>query len=304
MRLPVLDLCAGAGGMSMGFHRVDCDVHGVEHDADACETHRRMVGPCSHVDMREYVARPGHWAMVIGGVPCQPHSEQGKKEGLDSEMGRLHEHMARIAREARAEAIVMENVPGLTHARRGRPAAIGSVVNTFRLAGFVTSWRIIDAASFGVAQFRPRVFVVGFRSELAARRFFWPEPTHGKAGSGLQPHVTVRRALKLGCGRFLTKGKHLDVSWWQGCRRIDVDRPSYAIGTRNNADWICPVGEQAYRPRLSQLAVLQGFPEGFVFSGNETAKHTQMGNACPPELARAVGASVREALQTTRAKEA
>jgi DNA (cytosine-5)-methyltransferase 1 len=303
MKLPVLDLCAGAGGMSMGFHRADCDVHGVEHDADACETHRRMVGPCDNVDMREYSARPGCWAMVIGGVPCQPHSEQGKKQGLDAEMGRLHQHMARIAKEARAEAVVMENVPGLANARRGQPAAIESVVNTFRLAGYVTSWKIVNAADFGVPQRRPRVFVVGFRSEVAARRFRWPEPTHGK-GAGLLPQVTVRQALKLGPGLFLTKGKHLDVSWWQGCRRIDVDRPSFVIGTRNNADWICPVGAEAYRPRLHQLAILQGFPEGFVFTGNETAKHTQMGNACPPELGRAVAVQVREALLASRAKEA
>ena len=41
-----LDLCAGAGGLSLGLQRAGWDVLGIELDADACETHRRHVGPC------------------------------------------------------------------------------------------------------------------------------------------------------------------------------------------------------------------------------------------------------------------
>lgn len=304
MKLPVLDLdlCAGAGGMSLGLKRADYQVFGVDNDPDSAETHRRMVGPCELADMRKYEAKPGYWAVVTGGVPCQPHSEQGKKQGLATELGRLHEHMARIAKEAKAEAIILENVPGLTHARRGEPAAIHSVVDTFRLAGYITQWKILDAADFGVPQFRPRVFVVGFRSESAAHRFRWPEPTHGD-DPGLIPYETVRRALRLGNGRFHQKGFYMKGHGWQGYRRIPVDRPGYTVGTRNNADWICPVGGDAWRPRLAELAILQGFPEGFVFTGDSSSQHRQMGNACPPELAKPVGVSVRDALLSVEAVE-
>lgn len=97
-------------------------------------------------------------------------------------------------------------------------------------------------------------------------------------------------------GHFFTSLEGQTGRGWQGYRRIDVDRPSFAIGTRNNADWICPVGREAYRPRLEQLAVLQGFPEGFRFTGNMTNAHKQMGNACPSALARPVGVAVRFAL--------
>jgi site-specific DNA-cytosine methylase len=97
-------------------------------------------------------------------------------------------------------------------------------------------------------------------------------------------------------GEFLKGGRHLPVTWWQGSRRIDVDAPSFTIGTRNNADWICPVGGQAWRPRLAELALLQGLPAGMTFAGDATAQHRQMGNAFPPQVAQAVGQAIARVL--------
>jgi len=101
-------------------------------------------------------------------------------------------------------------------------------------------------------------------------------------------------------GSFRSGGRHLPVTWWQGSRRIDVDAPSFTIGTRNNADWICPVVGEAWRPQLEELALLQGFPVGFRFHGLQAAKHRQMGNALPPQLAQAVGMAVASALSGER----
>jgi len=64
-----LDLCAGAGGMSLGLQRAGWDVRGVELDADACETHRENVGPCEQADL--WAWHPSHdVALVAGGIPC------------------------------------------------------------------------------------------------------------------------------------------------------------------------------------------------------------------------------------------
>lgn len=47
-------------------------------------------------------------------------------------------------------------------------------------------------------------------------------------------------------------------------------------------------GVDAVRVSVEEAAVLQGFPEGYVFCGSRTAQFQQVGNACPPGLARAV----------------
>jgi DNA (cytosine-5)-methyltransferase 1 len=71
--LDALDVCAGAGGLSLGLHRAGFDVLGVEVDADACETHRANVGPCEEASIVDWHP-PRSFALVAGGVPCQGFS--------------------------------------------------------------------------------------------------------------------------------------------------------------------------------------------------------------------------------------
>ena len=44
-------------------------------------------------------------------------------------------------------------------------------------------------------------------------------------------------------------------------------------------------------------AAIQGFPADWRFWGRKTAGYRQIGNAFPPPVARAVGASIRSALE-------
>ena len=47
-------------------------------------------------------------------------------------------------------------------------------------------------------------------------------------------------------------------------------------------------------------AAIQGFPLAWRFSGRKTAAYRQVGNAFPPPVARAVGSSIRDAIQECR----
>ena len=42
--------------------------------------------------------------------------------------------------------------------------------------------------------------------------------------------------------------------------------------------------------------VLQGFPRAWRFYGRKTAAYRQIGNAFPPQVARALGESIRSAI--------
>jgi len=235
------DICAGCGGLSLGLKRAGFDVLGVEHMREPVIMHRRYVGPCDLADVATW--HPPHDAdLVIGGVPCQPFSTQGKREGLRETVGslfpdtaepraQLFRHLVRIAVEAKARVVALENVRGLLSWNDG--AAFAEIRAAFIEAGFVhVVSKLLDAVDFGVPQHRVRVFVIGFREAADAQRFSWPEPSHFE---DREPRWrTVRDALGLGSGEFHSS------TGSQGQRAIDVDQPANTIGACDNPDLIVP----------------------------------------------------------------
>jgi len=57
------------------------------------------------------------------------------------------------------------------------------------------------------------------------------------------------------------------------------------------------VPERLRRLTVQEAAALQTFPPEWRFSGSRVAQYRQIGNAVPPNLAEAVGNSVRQALE-------
>ena len=259
-----LDLCAGAGGLSLGLLRAGFDVLGIELDADAIDTHRRHVGPCEAADLRTY--HPDEQRdLTAGGVPCQPFSAAGLGLGLDDPRYLVPDFL-RIAREAGSRAVLLENVRGLVL----KPKAFRAVLDAFE-AEWLTTWTVVDAADFGVPQHRDRLFVVGFKDAAARARFRWPQPTHAPPGSLFgAPYRTVREALSLGDAPRAA-GRIDGASGWQGQRLIDVDAPGFAIGTRNNADLLD-------RPAPCVTATEQKS----AMSGSLTAGGTEGGGGAEP----------------------
>lgn len=247
MRPTALDLCAGAGGLSLGLQRAGFDVLGVELDADAIDTHRRHVGPCEAADLRTYHPTERR-DLTAGGVPCQPFSAAGLGFGLDDPRYLVPDFL-RIAREAGSRAVMLENVRGLVK----RPRDFRAVLDLFE-AEYHTTWTVLDAADQGVPQNRDRVFVVGFKDVADRARFKFPDLTHwpaikldgprerlanGKRGRrtggtlGLfdSTYKTVREALSLGDAPH-RKGptENAKPGQLQGMRLLDVDAPAYTVG--------------------------------------------------------------------------
>lgn len=273
-----LDVPAGCGGFSLGAHRAGCEVRGVELDADACETHRANVGPCDHADMREYHP-DAPYDIVIGGVPCQSFSLAGKRGGMRDPRGELYQHLVRIAVEANARAVVLENVRGLLSWRDvdTGASAIDVITTEMRRHGFAHVSRcVLNAKHYGVPQSRQRIFVVAFREAVTFR---WPGPTHAERGNvlGLAPYVTVREALGLGPGAFAADAGGRDS--WQGMRSIDVDGPAYTVGTRNNADKLSPL--DSVSPCVSAT---EGRSNNDGKSGGGKARMRRAGDVLNPHL--------------------
>lgn len=223
-----LDCCAGAGDLSLGLQRAGFDVRGVELDVAACETHVALVGPCDNVSLWDY--EPGErFELVAGDIPCQSHSTAGKRGGTCDPRGQLYVPFLRIAQQAQARAVLIENVRGmLTSPSATHGTALHEVVAAVRAAGFEHAvHNVLNAADYGVPQCRHRLFVVGFRSADDARRFEWPRQTHSRDGGGLfglRRWVSVREALGLGGGSMVR-----DAGAGAEQEPRSLDEPSYTI---------------------------------------------------------------------------
>ncbi|MFI5417822.1 MAG: DNA (cytosine-5-)-methyltransferase [Candidatus Lutacidiplasmatales archaeon] len=184
----VVDLFAGAGGMSTGFESAGFRaVAAVEASQLAVDTYYlnhpgvewsqiirsdiRRVTP-----ERILSAAGGPITGIVGGPPCQGFSLVGKegRRGLErarpSSRNRLYESFVRAVREIQPAFFVMENVPHISAHRKGK--FLAKVTSEFELAGYTASAVHLRSEEHGVPQVRKRIMVVGFRGadESAARR--------------------------------------------------------------------------------------------------------------------------------------
>ncbi len=75
-------------------------------------------------------------------------------------------------------------------------------------------------------------------------------------------------------------------------RRVDPDEPALTV---NSNEFIHPTKDRYLTPR--EMAMLQTFPDDFVFCGNKGDVLQQIGNAVPVELARVFAERLAEELE-------
>ena len=229
--LPVIDLFAGAGGLSVGATEAGCDVRlSVEFDQTACDTlrsNRLYHGEVIQGDVRDLTGAALRSAamlnsedplIVVGGAPCQPFSkaaywvEDGdearyrrqRSAGLavakpaaptqarPDERRTLVQEFWRLIEEANADGFVFENVPSIKHPRN-RPIFEGFYASA-EAAGYQLTEVRANAAEYGVAQTRERIILLGSKR----RQPHVPQRTHSIATEHdpcLKPAVTAGEAL-------------------------------------------------------------------------------------------------------------
>jgi DNA (cytosine-5)-methyltransferase 1 len=180
-------VCAGAGGMDLGFVRAGFSpLWQIEIDP-ACQSVLRHHFPDAalHSDLREHetyeLEKPD---VIIGGTPCQGFSFAGERRSLEDDRSNLCLQFVRLCDRIGPDFIVWENVPGVLSADDNAFGCfLGALVGhenalvhpdgmfpqfgqNWPDAGLVVgprraaAWRVLDSQYFGVAQRRQRVFVV------------------------------------------------------------------------------------------------------------------------------------------------
>ncbi len=311
--LTCLEICAGAGGQSLGLEQAGfAHVAAVEIDLDACETLRLNRSRWNVVPQDVHHFRYADYQRVdllAGGVPCPPFSIAGKQLGADDERD-LFPQALRLVEECEPTAVMLENVRGLSTARFAGYRE--QVLGRLHELGYETDWQVLNASEFGVPQLRPRFILVAMTAD-AYKHFEWPRaiktpPTVGETLRDLMAadgwkgaDAWARKANGVGATLVGGSRKHggpdlgptrARAAW----RQLHVDGKGLADVPPRPAD---PV-DHIPRLTLPMAAAIQGFPPSWRFSGRKTAAYRQIGNAFPPPVARAVGASIRSALETAR----
>jgi DNA (cytosine-5)-methyltransferase 1 len=194
-RFTLIDLFAGAGGLSLGFTEAFGHtfrpIWANDFDEDATKTYRaNLGGHCHHGDIVALLDDPAVRIptadVVAGGPPCQGFSllNKGRKRDRRKQLWRP---FLEVVDRAGALVFVMENVPQLLGSTEH-----AEIVEEASRLGFGLAWAKLAACDYGVAQARQRAFILGCRFADPAT-VFPPRKTNFNPINGYA--VTTSRAL-------------------------------------------------------------------------------------------------------------
>lgn len=195
MEKTVIELFAGVGGFRVGLndvHHFDIqDGHAIENrdwnfvwanqwepsttcqDAFECYALRFQEDNTNHKNENISTVPvediPRH-NLLVGGFPCQDYSvarSLSGEQGIHGKKGVLFWEIKRIIENKNTPFVLLENVDRLLKSpamQRGRD--FGIMLRTFHDLEYNVEWRVINAAEYGFAQKRRRVFIFAWKQNL------------------------------------------------------------------------------------------------------------------------------------------
>lgn len=340
----VADLFSGCGGMSVGIdeagralglkveHVLACDI--VERNL---EVYRRNFSPhlSDNRPVEELVDAPlgaalssaerdlkeqlGHIDLVVGGPPCQGHSDLNNHTRREDPKNALFERMARFAAVVEPTHIIIENVPGVRH---DKARVFDRTVSALTKLGYsVDAWKL-PAERVGVAQRRHRTVVVGsvaapvgdgFLRRMVSQYTRPPRPV----GWALADLLDLESEHPIDTATVQSKVSQERIDWLFDNDEYDLpdelrpdchrtknhtyksvygrlywDQPAWTITTgfpvMGQGRFLHPLRRRGLTPR--EAARLQFFPDFFDFGIQNRKGYAQMiGNAVPGKLAYVLG---------------
>lgn len=329
----ILSLFSGGGGLDIAFHdvgfhavqMVEIDSHYVETLQANAVNGKRFEGTqplC--IDIRAFDPPDDlQIDFIIGGPPCQTFSAAGRRaagvSGLDDRRGMLFQEYIRILRKLQPAGFLFENVAGITGAQDGK--AWKEIRSAFETIGYTISYRVLDAADYGVPQHRERLIIVGTRG----KPFTFPRPTHGPDSCHKLPYylptlavhgVTDEKPSAIG-GRYghLLEDIPPGLNYSFYTEEMGHPTPHFAWRSKFSdilykADPHMPIrtlkaqGGQYTGPfhwenrpfSIGELKRLQTFPDDYAIVGGRLLAIQQIGNSVPPQFGRVLALAILDQL--------
>ncbi|MEA5418461.1 DNA cytosine methyltransferase [Spirulina sp. CCNP1310] len=206
-KLSCLELFTGAGGLAKGL-----EMAGIQHKAfveinsDACLTLANNYDNqlIYNSDVRTFkFDQFGHIDIISGGPPCQPFSLGGKHQG-NTDQRDMFPYACQAISMCTPKAFILENVKGLlrksfnsyfdyiilrltypqvelksSECWKDHREKLKKIHGSGKHNGvkYNVTFRLLDAANYGIPQRRERVFIVGIREDLNLEWSF-PQESH------------------------------------------------------------------------------------------------------------------------------
>jgi len=268
-------------------------------------------------------------AILAGGPPCQPFSKSGMREGTSDNRGLLFKHYIEYLKVIRPQSFLLENVRGLYSSRGNKDFKL--IIEEFDKTGYSVYWKTLDAANYGVPQFRQRLFIVGFRDRV---KFDFPHETHwnpedmednlfhdhypfmtvwdaigdlngkvkGPQHTGRYNHLLPDIPEGMNYSFYTSERGHPNpifgwrTKFWYFLLKIDRNRPSLTIQAYpgNNTG---PFHWENRRLSVEELKRLQTLPDWLTINKSYMVSHRLIGNCVPPLLAECLGREIMKALK-------
>jgi len=305
-----IDLFAGIGGIRLAFQNNGgkC-VFTSEWDKFAKKTYEANFGevPFGDITKIKETEIPEH-DILLGGFPCQPFSIAGvsKKNSLgrnhgflDKTQGTLFFDVARIIKQKKPKAFMLENVKNLVSHDKGHTFEI--IYNTLDELGYSVHFRVLDGQHF-VPQHRERIIIVGFRKDIFSglEKFKFPElpEPQNKFKLILEPNPPDKYTLTDNLWDYLQNyaRKHKEKGNGFGFGMTDMDGISRTLSARYYKDGseilIPQEGKNPRRLTPRECARLMGYPDKFLIPVSDNQAYRQFGNSVVVPLIESVAKAI------------
>lgn len=331
----IVSLFSGCGGLDLGFRKAGfhavlaTDVWNIACKSlelnDAADTIL-----CEDIRKIDFIKYKGKIDVVIGGPPCPPYSQT--RHYLTEKVGGFQDEKAgfavpeyfRAIEEISPKAFVFENVDGFTFKTYKEPMEF--VKERAKTLGYNITYRVVNAANYGVPQTRKRFICVGLKKEIGT--FEFPCETHSEKGvNGTNKWVTCGDVLadfdniteeeknqrpgskdydllclvppgdnylffteKRGSKNPLFKWKS---RYWTFLLKLTPDRPSWTI----QASFSNNQGPFHWRNRflrIEEIKRIQTFDDSYKLYGDTKEQWRQVGNAVPVLLAQVIATQLNK----------
>ena len=329
----VVSLFSGCGGLDLGFEKAGYrTIYATDNWSVACDTLRanKIADEviCEDIRNLDFTHLKGKADVIIGGPPCPPYSQTrhylvDKESGFqDKKAGFAVPEYFRAVAEIQPKVFMFENVDGFMF--KTHEEAMSFVKEKSDSLGYNITYRVVNAANYGVPQTRKRFICVGVRKDFGS--FIFPNETHSEHGDNqTKPWVTCREVIgdmdnitdeekkqrpgskdhellklippgdnylffteKRGYPNPIFKWKS---RYWTFLLKLSPDRPSWTIqaSQSNNQG---PFHWRNRFLRIAEIKRIQTFDDSYIITGDLQDQWRQIGNAVPVVLAYTIAKQI------------